>query len=97
MEQSALSSPGEGAEPTAVPAPSAPSAPSGELVIDCDACDLRDIACHDCVVSVLLGPVAVPVRLVPREEVALAALAESGLVPPLRHRVRPAASSPLAM
>ena len=60
----------------------------GDLVIDCDSCTMRDIACHDCVVSVLLGPVSVPVRLVAGEGRALTALAASGLVPPLRHRAR---------
>ena len=51
--------------------------------IDCDECLMRDIACSDCVVSLLLGP---PETLVLEadEERALSALAEGGLVPPLR-------------
>jgi hypothetical protein len=55
--------------------------------IDCDTCLVRGLACHDCVVSVLLGP---PPELAidADEERALAVLAESGLVPPLR-LVRP--------
>lgn len=57
------------------------------LHVDCGRCAVRDKACSDCVISVLLG---VPegrssgVRLVPDERAALAALADSGLVPPLR-------------
>ena len=26
------------------------------MLIDCDTCELRDLACDDCVVTVLLGP-----------------------------------------
>lgn len=52
-----------------------------EMVIDCETCIMRDIACSDCVVSVLLGPVA---ELVPPERTAIAVLANGGLVPPLR-------------
>ena len=51
--------------------------------IDCDTCVVRGLACHDCVVTVLLGP---PPELTidDDEQRALAALAEGGLVPPLR-------------
>ena len=51
--------------------------------IDCDACVVRGPACHDCVVTVLLGP---PPELGfdTEEQEALEVLAESGLVPPLR-------------
>lgn len=51
--------------------------------IDCDSCVVRGLACHDCVVTVLLGP---PPELSfdHEEQAALAVLAESGLVPPLR-------------
>ena len=51
--------------------------------IDCDTCVVRGLACHDCVVSVLLGP---PRELTFDEEErrALDALAAGGLVPPLR-------------
>lgn len=57
------------------------------LHVDCGRCAVRGKACSDCVISVLLGvpddqPVAVD--LVPDERAALAALAQSGLVPPLR-------------
>lgn len=55
------------------------------MIIDCDSCTMRDIACTDCVVSVLLGPPGL-VRdgFDPEERAALAVLADSGLVPPLR-------------
>lgn len=51
--------------------------------IDCDTCVVRGLACQDCVVTVLLGP---PPELGfdAEEERALAVLAGSGLVPPLR-------------
>jgi len=54
--------------------------------IDCDTCVVRGHACHDCVVTVLLGP---PPELMGTEERrALDVLADVGLVPPLR-LVRP--------
>ncbi len=55
--------------------------------IDCDTCLVRGLACHDCVVTVLLGP---PPELTfdDDERAALDILAASGLVPPLR-LVRP--------
>jgi hypothetical protein len=55
------------------------------MLIDCDRCTMRDIACADCVVTVLLGPpgVARP-GFDDDEEAALEVLADSGLVPPLR-------------
>jgi hypothetical protein len=52
-----------------------------EIVIDCNSCVVRGDACSDCVVSVLLGP---PAFLDEVERTALAVLAGSGLVPPLR-------------
>lgn len=58
--------------------------------IDCDHCTQRGPACHDCVVTVLLGP---PEELVLDDDQcrALDALAAGGLVPPLRmvHPVPP--------
>ncbi|GAA3625992.1 hypothetical protein GCM10022223_49000 [Kineosporia mesophila] len=77
------------------------------MLIDCDACAVRGPACRDCVVSVLLGAPAAPVRHVGhpsvpggpvpatgidldrQEQAAIAALAGSGLVPPLRLVARP--------
>ena len=54
------------------------------MLIDCDSCAMRDVACGDCVVTVLLGarPGAVDVDL--EEARALDALAASGLVPRLQ-------------
>ncbi|MDQ6686752.1 MAG: hypothetical protein M3Z50_03930 [Actinomycetota bacterium] len=51
--------------------------------IDCDTCLVRGLACHDCVVTVLLGPPP-ELSLDAEERLALAVLADSGLVPPLR-------------
>lgn len=53
------------------------------LRIDCDTCLVRGLSCHDCVVTVLLGP---PPELGfdAEEELALEVLSNSGLVPPLR-------------
>lgn len=51
--------------------------------VDCEQCLMRDLACSDCVVTLLLGP---PDALVldAEEARALNALADGGLVPPLR-------------
>ena len=57
--------------------------------IDCDTCLVRGLACHDCVVTVLLGPP--PELTIDDEELrALDVLAAEGLVPRLR-LVRPVA------
>lgn len=50
--------------------------------IDCDRCEMRGLACSDCVVSVLLGPI--DTELGGEERQALGVLADAGLVPPLR-------------
>lgn len=52
------------------------------VLIDCDSCAMRDVACGDCVVTVLLGGDRVEVN--DPERAALAVLADSGLVPRLR-------------
>lgn len=51
--------------------------------IDCETCEVRGLACSDCVVTVLLGP---PPEVGFDEEAqrALGVLAKSGLVPHLR-------------
>ncbi len=56
------------------------------MLIDCDSCAVRDLQCHDCVVTVLLGagPGAAGVDLEDGEAQALGVLADSGLVPRLR-------------
>lgn len=61
------------------------------MVIDCETCELARVACGDCVVSVLLGPIDAPALVPAVAEVAdehlaaVAVLADAGLVPPLRH------------
>ena len=54
------------------------------MLIDCDSCELRDIACGDCVVTVLLGAPQGGVELGTEERRAIDVLAGNGLVPPLR-------------
>lgn len=69
------------------------------MVIDCDTCAVRGLACGDCVISVLLGHPGMPAPLVAGEDVpgpgtvleigmdehrALDVLADAGLVPHLR-------------
>ena len=54
------------------------------LHVDCETCAARGPACQDCVISVLLGTYTHGVDLNPTEQAALSALADSGLVPPLR-------------
>lgn len=54
------------------------------MLIDCDGCRLRDVACSDCVVSVLLGISGGSIELDEAEHLAVGALAAEGLVPPLR-------------
>lgn len=54
------------------------------MIIDCESCEVRDVACADCVVTVLLGLPGGVVEVDDAEQAALGALAESGLVPPLR-------------
>ena len=62
------------------------------MLIDCDACVMRGPGCQDCVVTVVLGFAerSGSLRIDDDEKAALDALAESGLVPPLRlvHAVR---------
>ncbi|WP_432493215.1 hypothetical protein [Kineococcus gypseus] len=53
------------------------------VLIDCDSCTVRPVACPECVVSVLLGEPGPP-RLDAEERDAVQVLARSGLVPPLR-------------
>ncbi|HVD19011.1 MAG TPA: hypothetical protein VNC63_10045 [Propionibacteriaceae bacterium] len=54
------------------------------LHVDCGTCVARGAACNDCVVSVLLGRSGGVVDLDQDEQDELEALADSGLVPPLR-------------
>ena len=54
------------------------------MLIDCDTCKVRGVACGDCVITVLLGSPPAGVHLDEEDAAALAVLAEGGLVPPLR-------------
>ena len=54
------------------------------LHVDCDRCLARGPACDDCVITALLGAPTRGVDLDSDERAALSALADSGLVPPLR-------------
>ena len=63
----------------------------GDVIIDCDQCEMRDVACDDCVVTALLG--AAPAEEIGGDTVdALKVLADGGLVPPLRMQWPQAAS-----
>ena len=52
------------------------------IKIDCNSCVMKDISCHDCVVTFLLDQ---PQILDKQEIKAFQVLADSVLVPPLRH------------
>lgn len=54
------------------------------MKIDCTTCVQRDLACSDCVVTLLMALPASDQGLQRAEEQALAVMAESGLVPRLR-------------
>ncbi len=54
------------------------------MLIDCDSCAVRGLACADCVVTVLLGSPPAGGELDETERQAIDALADGGLVPPLR-------------
>jgi hypothetical protein len=54
------------------------------VLIDCDGCAMRDLACGDCVVTVLLGAPPGVLEVDDGERQALDVLAASGLVPRLR-------------
>ncbi len=59
--------------------------PHDPVVVDCDRCVVRSpAACGDCIVTVLLGAPPEGIEIAADEQAALDALAEGGLVPPLR-------------
>jgi hypothetical protein len=67
------------------------------MIIDCDSCVMRQIACGDCVVSVLLEIKPAPgknAELSNADEVAINNLAAVGLVPPLRYTKVPQNQKP---
>jgi hypothetical protein len=53
------------------------------MLIECDKCEMRDIACRDCVVSALLGSDG-QTEIGEEERRALRILADARLVSPLR-------------
>jgi hypothetical protein len=61
------------------------------MIIDCDQCEMRNVACDDCVVTALLGSLPGD-GVEPETAEALRVLGDSGLVPPLRFRLPDAAS-----
>lgn len=58
--------------------------PMKTLHVDCDLCIARGPSCDDCVITVLLGAPTQGVDFDTDEQAALSALADSGMVPPLR-------------
>jgi hypothetical protein len=63
------------------------------MSVDCSRCDMRGVACQDCVVAVLTPRNAA--RHLEAEELrALSVLADAGMVPPLRLSVTAPASLP---
>ena len=57
------------------------------MIIDCDSCVMRQIACGDCVVSVLLDIKPAPgknAELSNADKAAINNLSSVGLLPPLR-------------
>jgi hypothetical protein len=59
--------------------------PEGIMRIDCNECVMQDTAaCHDCVVTHLLGVSGTPIDIDDEHEVVLESLAAEGMVPRLR-------------
>jgi hypothetical protein len=56
------------------------------MLIECDRCVMRDIACSDCVVTVLLSAPGPGDELGEAERRALRVLADARMIPPLRLR-----------
>ncbi len=70
------------------------------MVIDCDRCEARGLACRNCAVTVIVaegpageGPAGERTELGPAELRALTALANAGMIPPLRYVPRMAKAS----
>ena len=57
------------------------------MMIECDRCVMRDIACSDCVVTALLSAPGPDGELDESECRALQVLADAQMIPPLRLRV----------
>ena len=56
------------------------------MLIECDRCVMRDIACSDCVVTALLSAPGPDGELNEAEFRALRVLADARMIPPLRWR-----------
>lgn len=54
------------------------------MIIDCDSCSLRDLACKDCVVSFFLNKEQPSLDLSNQTTEAIELLSSRGIVPPLR-------------
>ena len=54
------------------------------MIIDCEKCEVRNVGCADCVVSVMLGDPVEQVEIGDGERRALDVLAAGGMLPPLR-------------
>lgn len=63
------------------------------MLIQCDLCEMRDIACADCVVTALLGRHDGESQIDEAEHRALRVLADARLVAPLRLRIPEAKAS----
>ncbi len=64
------------------------------MLIDCDRCEMRGIACPDCVVTALLGHDQPQPDLDAAEQRALRVLADARLIAPLRLRPVARAAGP---
>ena len=60
------------------------------MIIDCDRCEARGLACGNCAVTAIEGEAQ---EIGPAEMRALTALANAGLIPPLRYVPRMAKAS----
>jgi hypothetical protein len=58
------------------------------MLIDCEECELRNIACSDCVITALAGMPSKRPEIGPEEARALRVLAEAKLISPLRMQAR---------
>jgi hypothetical protein len=57
------------------------------MIIDCDTCTMREIACDDCVISsLLLLPATDRAEVSDKTVEALKLLSSRGIVAPLRYR-----------
>ena len=65
-----------------------PDEGGGIVLIDCDRCAVRDIACSDCVVTAILRMPGPKCEIGEAEGRALRVLADARLVSPLRLRER---------